>query len=315
MQVLIVDDSPVYRKLIGDNLRRWGFSCMVAENGAQAWSILQQPDSPRLVLLDWVMPDLDGLELCQRIRGTAGSRPYIYVILLTGKDGRHNMLKAMDAGVDDYLSKPFDEPELKARLLVGGRILTLQQELIAARESMRHCATHDSLTGLLNRGEIMECLNRELVRAKREHKTFGVVLADVDHFKSVNDSCGHLFGDHALKEVAYRLRSRLRVYDGVGRYGGEEFLLVLPGCDSVTTIARADEIRAYVAAKPMNCCGVVKPITLSLGVAVWDPSDESDVQQLLTQADAGLYAAKRNGRNRVEHVENANLQRRVERLV
>jgi two-component system cell cycle response regulator len=158
MQVLIVDDSPVYRKLIADHLHGWGFGCTVVGNGSQAWELLQKADSPKLVLLDWVLPDVDGIELCKRIRQGRSCRPYIYVILLTGKDGRQNMLKAMEAGVDDYLEKPFDESELKARLLVGKRILDLQEELISARDSMRYAATHDSLTGILNRGEILDFL-------------------------------------------------------------------------------------------------------------------------------------------------------------
>ena len=303
-QVLVVEDSPVYRKLIGDHLRKWDFGCTVAENGLQAWSLLQQTDSPKLVLLDWVLPDVDGIELCRRIREVGASRPYVYVILLTGKDGQKNMLKAMQAGVDDYLEKPFDESELKARLLVGKRILDLQEELIAARESMRHEATHDTLTGVLNRAAIVEFLDRELLRAKRERKTVGIVLADIDHFKQVNDSFGHAFGDQALREVACRIRSKARVYDGVGRYGGEEFLLVLTGCDSVTTVTRADAVREHVAAKPVASLRVEKTITLSMGVAMSDPSKECDAQALISQADVGLYEAKRKGRNRSEHVEN-----------
>jgi DNA-binding response OmpR family regulator len=144
MQALVVDDSAVYRKLIGDHLRSWGFGVTLAETGSEAWRILEQPDSPKLVLLDWVLPDLDGIEVCQRIRQAGSSGPYVYVILLTSKEGRQNMLDAMQAGADDYLMKPFDELELKARLLVGKRILDLQEELVSARESMRHAATHDS---------------------------------------------------------------------------------------------------------------------------------------------------------------------------
>src|SRR5208282_4999428 len=187
MQALVVDDSVVYRKLIGDHLRGWGFAVTLAPTGSQAWEILQQPDAPKLVLLDWVLPDLDGIELCQRIRQTGSSSPYIYVILLTSNEGRQNMLQAMQAGADDSLVKPFDELELQARLLVGKRILDLQEELVSARESMRHAATHDSLTGLTNRGEILAMLERELERARRERKPVAVILCDVDHFKNVND--------------------------------------------------------------------------------------------------------------------------------
>ena len=302
MQALVVDDSAVYRKLIGDHLRSWGFGVTLAETGSEAWGILEQPDAPKLVLLDWVLPDLDGIELCQRIRQAGSSGPYVYVILLTSKEGHQNMLDAMQAGADDYLMKPFDELELKARLLVGKRILDLQEELVAARESMRRAATQDSLTGLMNRGEIVGMLVRELERARREHKPVGVILGDVDNFKSVNDTFGHLFGDEALREVGRRLRAQLRVYDSVGRYGGEEFLLILPNCDLPNALARANELRETVASTPVVCSGEERLITMSMGVAVSDCDGKNEVEMLLNRADAGLYAAKESGRNRIEHL-------------
>jgi diguanylate cyclase (GGDEF)-like protein len=301
MQALVVDDSAVYRKLIGDHLRSWGFGVILAESGSEAWRILEQPNAPKLVLLDWVLPDLDGLELCQRIRQAGASSPYTYIILLTSKEGRQNMLQAMQAGADDYLVKPFDELELKARLLVGKRILDLQEELVSARESMRHAATHDSLTGLTNRGEILAMLERELERARRERKPVAVILCDVDHFKDVNDTLGHLFGDEALREIGRRLRSQLRVYDGVGRYGGEEFLMVLPSCDLPNALLRADGLREIIAKTPVVCSGEERLITMSMGVAVSACEGKNEVEMLLNQADAGLYKAKENGRNRIEH--------------
>ena len=301
MQALVVEDSAVYRKLIGDHLRSWGFGVTLAKTGSEAWQILEQPDAPKLVLLDWVLPDLDGTELCLRIRQAQSSGSYVYVILLTSKEGHQNMLEAMQAGADDYLVKPFDEMELKARLLVGKRILDLQDELVSARESMRHAATHDSLTGLLNRGEIINMLERELERARRERKPVGVVLGDIDHFKSVNDTLGHLFGDEALREIGRRLRAQLRIYDGVGRYGGEEFLMVLPTCDLPHALARANELREVIASAPVLCSGEERLITMSMGVAVSACDGKNELETLLNQADAGLYAAKDNGRNRIEH--------------
>ncbi len=301
MQALVVDDSAVYRKLIGDYLRSWNFGVTLAENGSEAWRILQQPDSPKLALLDWVLPDLDGIELCKRIRKGGSSRPYVYVILLTSNEDRQNMLEAMQAGSDDYLVKPFDEMELKARLLVGKRILDLQDELVSARESMRHAATHDSLTGLMNRGEIFSMLERELERARRERTRVGVVLCDIDRFKRVNDTLGHLFGDEALREIGRRLREELRVYDGVGRYGGEEFLMVLPNCDLPDVLMRANQLRKSVADTPVLCSGKERSITMSMGVAVSDCDGKQELEALLNRADAGLYAAKEKGRNRVEH--------------
>jgi two-component system cell cycle response regulator len=302
MRVLVVDDSAVYRKLIRDHLESWGFSVVMAKTGSEASHALEQPEAPKLVLLDWVLPDLDGIELCQRIRKTGTTGHYVYVILLTGKEGRQNRLDAMKAGADDYLLKPFDASELKARLLVGKRILNLQEELVAARESMRHAATHDSLTGLLNRGEILGLLERELERARRERKPVSVILADIDYFKKVNDTHGHLFGDETLREIARRMRSRLRVYDGVGRFGGEEFLLVLPTCDLAGATQRANELKEMIAATPVRSGNVERAITMSMGIAVSETIGGKEVEALLNRADAALYAAKANGRNRVEYL-------------
>jgi len=301
MQVLVVDDSAVYRKLIGDHLCSWGFGVKLAETGMEAWRLLQLPETPKLVLLDWVLPDLDGIELCQRIRRARSTGQYVYIILLTSKEGRQNMLDAMQAGADDYLVKPFDESELKARLLVGKRILDLQDELVAARESMRHAATHDSLTGLLNRAEIFRKLERELERTRRERKPLAVILGDLDHFKKVNDTHGHPFGDDVLREIAERMRSRLRVYDGVGRYGGEEFLLVLPACDLDDAIERANHLREMIAATPIKSGGEEATVTISMGVVVSECNGVKEAETLLKRADRALYAAKENGRNRVEH--------------
>jgi two-component system, cell cycle response regulator len=301
MQILVVEDSPVYRQLLTSHLQEWGFPFTIAKDGSEAWTLLQRPDCPKLVLLDWVLPDIDGVELCRRIRLAGSGGSYSYVILLTGKDGKKDMLEAMQAGADDYLSKPFDQLELKARLLVGKRILDLHEDLVSARESMRYAATHDSLTGVMNRGETMDFLKREFARAKRGKRPFSIVLADVDHFKIVNDTLGHLYGDEALKEVARRLRSKLRAYDGVGRYGGEEFLMILNDCDLMAALIKADDLRVCVGGNPIVSSRASRNITVSMGIAV-STDHPDDVSALLNQADRGLYVAKRNGRDRVEHV-------------
>jgi two-component system, cell cycle response regulator len=304
LKILIVEDSSVYRALLTSHLQEWGFDFIVAKDGSQAWTLLQRQDCPKLVLLDWVLPEIDGVELCRRIRTAGAGNSYSYVILLTGKDGKADLLEAMQAGADDYLVKPFDQMELKARLLVGKRIVSMHEELVSARESMRYAATHDSLTGLMNRGETLDFFGREFERARRSGKPLSVILADVDHFKQVNDTMGHLFGDVALKEVARRLRSKLRVYDGMGRYGGEEFLIILAECDLVSALIKADDLRASVSAKPVVSSGLSRRITVSMGVAVsTDHSISGDISSMLNQADRGLYAAKLHGRDRAENVD------------
>lgn len=305
-KVLIADDSPLYRHLLTRNLRDWGFDVTVANSGSEAWSILQQQDSPMLVLLDWVMPGMDGVELCRKLRERDSSRGYVYTILLTVKETHDDLLKALNAGADDYLAKPFDERELKARLVVGQRIAHLQKELVAAREAMRSAACHDPLTGLSNRREIFATLERELARSEREKRPVGIILADIDDFKNINDQLGHIAGDEVLVEIGRRLRYGLRAYDVVGRYGGEEFLLVLPGCDLRSTLRRAEQIRASVAESPIRTSEGQRNVTVSMGViASADDHRVYDLQSLLHQADLGLYQAKRNGKNRVEKVQDA----------
>jgi two-component system, cell cycle response regulator len=299
-KILLAEDSPVYRHLISGHLKEWGFDLQIAKDGAAAWKLLQAPDAPRLALLDWVLPKIEGVELCRRIRNAQALSDYTYIVLLTGKDAKNDLLEGMRAGADDYLAKPFHPPELKARLLAGKRILDLQGELVSARESLRVAATYDFLTGLLNRGEIVAWLDRELVRAKRETSPVGVILADIDHFKNVNDSHGHSAGDAVLKEVARRLKSDLRVYDGAGRYGGEEFVLILPGCDRATTVRRAEEIRRLVSSTGVMSPKGIERVTVSMGVTCAAGDRNTNVEALLNEADLALYRAKENGRNRVE---------------
>jgi two-component system, cell cycle response regulator len=304
VQVLVAEDSAVYRHLLSSHLQDWGFPFIIAKDGSEAWRFLQRPDCPKLVLLDWVLPDIDGVELCRRIRLTDAGKSYSYVILLTGKDGKTDLLEAMQAGVDDYLVKPFDQLELKARLLVGKRIVELHEQLVAAKDSLLYSATHDFLTGILNRGEVFDSLRRELDRAKRSGKPVSIIMADVDHFKDVNDTLGHSFGDEALKEIARRFRSKLRLYDSLGRYGGEEFLIVLPDCDLPSAMKRADQLRACIGSSPIVFCSKSRSITVSMGVALSGIHAADDITALLNRADRALYAAKRGGRDRVAHFEN-----------
>lgn len=298
MTILLAEDSAVYRHLITGHLNEWGFDFVIAKEGRGAWDLLTKPDAPRLALLDWVLPGVDGVELCRRLRQRPETEPYTYTILLTAKSQKEEMLEAMDAGADDFLAKPFDPPELKARLLVGKRIVELQQKLVSANGALHYAASHDFLTKLWNRAAIIAFLQREVARALREGLALGVILVDVDHFKKVNDELGHETGDYVLQEISKRFSASLREYDGVGRYGGEEFLLVMPGCDQATTVRRANVIRELISSTPIRTSLKATTVTVSMGVAVVEPTTNSE--SLLRRADLALYQAKRNGRNRVE---------------
>jgi diguanylate cyclase (GGDEF)-like protein len=300
MRILLAEDSPVYRHLIGGYLRDWNFEFEVVRDGAQAWTLLEDPKAPALVLLDWVLPHMDGIELCRKIRERSAADRYIYIILLTAKSNKKDLVVAMQAGADDYLVKPFDAEELKARLIAGKRILDLHKELVSAREALRVAATRDFLTRLWNRSEVMAFLERELIRSGRESKPVGIVLLDIDHFKKINDTFGHGGGDAVLKELARLLLDHIRVYDGVGRYGGEEFLLVLPGCELEAAAKRAEEIRRAVATFPFPVNRGITSLTISMGITVAHHASPSTMESLLQRADEALYRAKNSGRNRIE---------------
>ncbi len=299
MKVLIADDEVTTRRSIEALLAKWGYEVVAASDGEEAWQVLQREDSPRLAVLDWMMPGMDGVAICKSLRQLR-SEPYTYVILLTGNDRKEDVVSGLEAGADDYLTKPFNTYELKARVRTGQRIITLQRELIAARDALKEQATHDPLTGLWNRGAIMEILGNELSRGVREGTPLVIVMADIDHFKRINDSFGHLVGDAVLREVARRLRASVRPYDSVGRYGGEEFLVVFSGYKSVPNINQATRLREVIAATPVVYEGAVVPVTLSFGVATWNRGCGVDLKPLLASADAALYSAKELGRNRVE---------------
>jgi len=298
MMILLAEDSAFYRRMIAKHLKEWGFEFVDARDGKEAWKLLMQQDGPKLALLDWVLPEIEGIELCRRLRSRPEGAPYTYTVLLTAKNQQLEMLEAMDAGADDFLSKPFDPAELKARLLAGKRIVELQQKLVSTNDALQFAASHDFLTRVWNRGEILAFLRREMVRARRSASSLGIVLVDVDNFKQVNDKFGHQTGDCVLLEVSKRFSTNLREYDGVGRYGGEEFLLILPGCDLPTTTRRANEIRAAIANEQIVSDSTTMSVTVSMGVAMAEPSET--VESLLHRTDTALYQAKRNGRNRVE---------------
>jgi len=296
MKVLIADDEAMSRRLLQKTLERAGYEVTVVENGRLAAQQLCQPDGPRLALVDWVMPELDGLGVCREVRKHS-DQPYAHIVLLTSKGSKQDIVEGLESGADDYLVKPWDPEELKARLRVGQRILQLEDRLVEAMETMRFKATHDSLTSLLNRGTVVDLLSRELTRTYREEGCTTVLLADLDHFKNVNDTYGHLVGDEVLREVARRLLGLARSYDFVGRYGGEEFLIILNNCNTSHSLTRAEEIRIAIANLPIQTSSGPLPITMSLGVLSSKDWDHSPVEEILGEVDAALYLAKACGRN------------------
>lgn len=291
MRILIAEDDPVSRRILQDILEDWQYEVVATSNGNEAWEVLQHEKPPLLAILDWMMPGMSGVEICRRLRDSK-KESYVYVLILTAKHEKQDIILAMDAGADDYVSKPFDDQELRVRLRAGQRIVELQ-------ETLRFQAAHDVLTGVWNRGMIIDILKRELDRSGRQNEPFGVIMADLDHFKDVNDTYGHQAGDEVLCEACRRMSGSLRSYDSLGRYGGEEFLIVLPGCNTSSILEVAERIRSRVASTPVATLEGQISITVSLGAAV-QSGDCHGPGAVTKAADDALYKAKANGRNCVE---------------
>jgi two-component system cell cycle response regulator len=299
VKILIADDSLVSRHLLEATLRKWGYEVEVACDGEEALSLLQRDNAPAVAILDWMMPGLTGLEVCRRVRQRA-REPYTYILLLTSKSQKEDLIEGMEAGADDYITKPFDQHELQVRLRAGTRLVDLQAELMAAREALREQATKDSLTRLWNRSSIFDILCRELARGHREKTPIGVVMVDLDHFKSINDNFGHFAGDAVLCEAARRMQNAIRQYDAIGRYGGEEFLILLSGCDEAASLCQAERLRKQLSQVQMSLQDSTISVTASFGVTTALPGDPWTPEELIHKADEALYLAKNRGRNRVE---------------
>src|SRR5579859_2507156 len=300
LKILIADDDPLSRRMLKSTLERAGYEVIAVEDGTAATEALCEPNGPRLALLDWMMPGVDGPGVVRMVRVRRGQQ-YVHMILLTSRQAKEDIVAGLDAGADDYLTKPFNPQELKARLRTGERILHLEDTLVEAREEMRYRATHDVLTGLWNRGVILELLQRELQRGRRDSQSGGVtiLMGDIDHFKHVNDTFGHAAGDAALRMVAKLLLDSVRNYDAVARYGGEEFLIVLPGCDAKVGADRAEHIRHLIESSPVSAGEARIPLTISLGMANSGDWPALEAEAFIRKADEALYRAKACGRNRV----------------
>jgi len=300
MKVLIAEDDSTSRRILTVILKKWGYDPVVTEDGQAAWDVLQQPDAPKLLLLDWNMPKMEGPEVCRCLRQEKTSNPP-YVILLTGRDEKGDIILGLDAGANDYIVKPYDPEELQARIRVGKRMLELQDSLMEAHAALVYQAMCDSLTGVLNRRAILERLTEELERAKRENGRLSIGMCDIDHFKNVNDTYGHQMGDKVIIAFANCIIGQLRKYDRLGRYGGEEFLVISTASGQLSEVQLYERLCEQVAA--MEIAGESGPVSVTVSIGVAAATKESTVDGLLCAADAALYRAKAEGRNRVVYAD------------
>ena len=296
MRILIAEDDFTSRTILVGVLKKEGHEVMATVNGAEAWDVLRQPDAPALIILDWMMPEMDGLEVVRRVRAMQTDRPP-YLIMLTSKGEKADIIAGLDAGANDYLSKPFDPGELHARIAVGRRMVEMQDALIESRKILAHQATHDPLTGMLNRRAILDRLRKELARAGRHGDVLAVGMFDIDHFKQVNDMYGHQTGDDVLCGLTQILNESIREYDSVGRMGGEEFLVITPMKPGTNWISAFDRLCAKIAESNITTRSGVLSITVCIGVAC--AAAETTVDEILETADTAMYQAKNEGRNRV----------------
>lgn len=297
MRILIADDDPVSRRLLEATLVRMGHTVVAVADGTSAMKGLFAPDGPRFAILDWMMPGADGLTVCREVRNNA--QAYVYIVMLTARDGADDRLVALEAEVDDFLAKPLDHVELRVRLRSGARVLELQERLLESQKALHHQAMHDHLTGLGNRRMILEELASEIARTSREQRPLSIAIGDLDNFKQINDTLGHPVGDIVLQATAKRLLGVVRSYDVVGRLGGEEFLLLLPGCDQAEALEIAERARIAVSSEAVAGPSGFISTTMSLGVACRKATDTTAAVALLEVADLALYRAKAGGRNRV----------------
>jgi len=298
-KVLVADDSRIYRRLVEDTLSEKQYALLFAKSGREAIDLFSE-HQPSLVITDWMMPDLSGIELCEHIRNHSSQASYTYLIILTGITEKDKLVKGLAAGADDYLTKPFHSDELLARVGVGHRIVELHRQLDAKNLLLEELALTDSLTGLPNRRAIEDWATRQLSGAARYGFSFLVIMADLDHFKAVNDTYGHDAGNAVLKRFSEILRTNSRRSDICGRIGGEEFLFILTHTTQENARVVIERVRADLEATKFDFNGSSLTVTASFGVAGFEGTHAPDFNRLVSQADAALYAAKRTGRNRIE---------------
>lgn len=300
LKIVVADDSPLFRRLVEQALAREEYTLLFAKNGREAIDFVAAHE-PAVVITDWEMPDFSGLELCEKIRH--GKHPYTYIILLTSNKNKDQIVRGLDAGADDYLTKPFDPGELLARIRVGRRIAELHRQIEAKNKMLEELALTDSLTGLPNRRAVEHWVERELSAAARHGYPLWVVMADLDHFKSINDAHGHEAGDRVLRAFAAILKTNTRASNICGRLGGEEFVLVLGHSDKPGVGIAIERVRQEIESQMLTFQGRTIRATASFGIAGFHGQRAPQFDQLLRDADAALYVAKHHGRNRIEFAE------------
>jgi len=300
--ILIAEDNPSSRKVLEKILQKAGYEVTSVENGRKALEAFKDAFFP-IVLTDWMMPEMDGLKLCRAIRENT-SRGYVFIILLTAKDSKDDIVSGLEAGADDYLIKPPNYAELIARIKTGIRILNLERSLKKANEEIRILSITDPLTGIYNRGYLNQRLPQEIQRARRYRAPLSLILCDIDHFKKVNDTYGHQIGDQVLKEFVQCIKESIRNnVDWAARYGGEEFIIVLPETDLIGACFVAERLRHVISRRVIKVKDQAIHITASFGVSAIDsttPDDKISSEALINEADKFLYQAKQEGRNRVK---------------
>jgi len=299
MKILIAENDLTSRRILETILVKWGYEVISVADGNEAWDKLQKADAPKLAVIDWMMPGIEGVEICKKLREKEkDEEQYTYLILLTSKGSKENIVHGMEAGADDYIVKPFDQHELRERISAGQRIIQLLSELEAAKQDLLLLSRTDPLTGALNRRAILLQIETEISRAKRENKRVSLSLLDIDYFKKINDTYGHMAGDDVLRECVKRIDSVIRMYDSLGRFGGDEFLIVLPDTEEVGAYTMGERVRSVIDDRDILINGSSIYVTISLGTVTWDGN--GSVDDMIARADKALYQAKKNGRNRVE---------------
>lgn len=302
MKILIAEDNPSSNLLLKNLLFSWKFDIVTAFNGTEAWKILQEEDVPQIAILDWMMPGMDGLEVCGRIREwEKGRDQYTYIIMLTGRSDKKDIVTAIDAGADDYIVKPFDKKELRARLQTGQRIIELQMALRVANKKLLIMSRLDPLTGALNRSAILDDLDLAVYRSTREKKSLSISLVDIDNLKEMNERYGRSSGDQILQAIVRRINACIRRTDCLGRFGGDEFLVIMLGVDFDTAMTICHRIQNAFTEKKIVLNDHSFPVTVSQSLAVWD--GKASIEKFIASAEHALLVTKIYGRNRVEKVE------------